>query len=325
MRVNPSAVWINVQIGHCLKELGDYPAARAAYMIFLELNQTDADIHLQMGHLCMRADAFDEAETWYLKAASLASPDDAVARDAALGVAAAGEGPIRRRRDDALALTDAGRFHDAYDRVRELVETDGQEDLVGILGNVCKEIRRLKEAASAYQRYPALSRRRADSRPSVRRGPSVGAPCSADGRSGGSAVVFPPGAAALSRLRASELHQGRTAKGREQSDRRPLQRAVDPRGDLNSAWECRLVARAILQSITLAAGCSVALVCVARAAEDLNASRGDFQDDPTCAVDQTQKLRDAVAWAAGGSLTLPSGTICLKKSELLYDHRRCAQ
>jgi tetratricopeptide (TPR) repeat protein len=157
LRVNPSAVWINVQIGHCLKELGDYPAARAAYVIFLELNQTDADIHLQMGHLCMRADAFDEAETWYLKAASLASPDDAVARDAALGVAAAGEGPIRRRRDDALALTDAGRFHDAYDRVRELVETDGQEDLVGILGNVCKEIRRLKEAASAYQRYRAFA------------------------------------------------------------------------------------------------------------------------------------------------------------------------
>jgi hypothetical protein len=73
-----------------------------------------------------------------------------------------------------------------------------------------------------------------------------------------------------------------------------------------------LVARAIFQSITLAAGCSVALVCVARAAEDLNASRSDFQDDPTCAVDRTQKLRDAVARAAGGSLTLPSGTICLK-------------
>jgi hypothetical protein len=67
-----------------------------------------------------------------------------------------------------------------------------------------------------------------------------------------------------------------------------------------------------LHRITLATGCGVALVCVAGAAEDLNASRTDFQDDPTCAVDQTQKLRDAIARAAGGSLTLPSGTICLK-------------
>jgi tetratricopeptide (TPR) repeat protein len=110
-----------------------------------------------MGHLCMRADAFDEAETRYLKAASLASEGDAVAWDAARGVAAAKEGPLRRRRDDALALTDAGRFHDAYDRVRELVETDGEEDLVGILGNVCKELRRFNEAASAYQRYRAFA------------------------------------------------------------------------------------------------------------------------------------------------------------------------
>ncbi|MBV8443086.1 MAG: hypothetical protein JO312_21420 [Hyphomicrobiales bacterium] len=157
LNANPSEVWINVQIGHCLKELGDYQAARAAYMIFLELNQADADIHLQMGHLCMRADAFDEAETWYLKAASLASPGDAVAQDAALGVAAAKDGPLRRRRDNALALTDARLFHEAYGRVFALVETDGQEDLIGILGNVCKELRRFNEAASAYERYRAFA------------------------------------------------------------------------------------------------------------------------------------------------------------------------
>jgi hypothetical protein len=81
---------------------------------------------------------------------------------------------------------------------------------------------------------------------------------------------------------------------------------------LNSAWECRLVARAIFQSITLAAGCSVALVCVARAAEDLNASRSDFQDDPTCA---TQKLRDAVALERNH----------LPEKRTLHDHGRCAQ
>jgi tetratricopeptide (TPR) repeat protein len=157
LRANPGEAWINVQIGHCLKELGDYQAARAAYMVFLELNPTDADIHLQMGHLCMRADAFDEAETWYLKAASLASESDAVAQDAARGVASAKGGPLRRRRDNALALTDARLFHEAYDRVGALVATEGQEDLVGILGNVCKELRRFNEAASAYERYRAFA------------------------------------------------------------------------------------------------------------------------------------------------------------------------
>jgi tetratricopeptide (TPR) repeat protein len=161
LRANPSEAWINVQIGHCLKELGDYQAARAAYMTFLELNPTDADIHLQMGHLCMRQNAFDEAETWYLKAASLAGEGDAVAQDAARGVAAAKGGPLRRRRDDALALTDARLFREAYDSVFALVETDGQEDLVGILGNICKELRRFNEAAVTYERYRAFAATRA--------------------------------------------------------------------------------------------------------------------------------------------------------------------
>jgi hypothetical protein len=83
-----------------------------------------------------------------------------VAQDVARGVAAAKEGPLRRRRDDALALTDARLFREAYDSVFALVET-GQEDLVGILGNICKELRRFNEAAVTYQRYRAFAATRA--------------------------------------------------------------------------------------------------------------------------------------------------------------------
>lgn len=37
-----------------------------------------------------------------------------------------------------------------------------------------------------------------------------------------------------------------------------------------------------------------------------------LQDDPSCAIDQTQALRAAVAAAAGQKLVLPKGTFCLK-------------
>ena len=60
----------------------------------------------------------------------------------------------------ANALTDARRFEEAYTLIRRLVEEDGQEDRVGVLGNVCKETGRFDEAEGYYARYREFARTR---------------------------------------------------------------------------------------------------------------------------------------------------------------------
>lgn len=44
-----AAIW--VQLGHCLKELGDFDAANSAYLEALQIEASDADLYLQLGHL----------------------------------------------------------------------------------------------------------------------------------------------------------------------------------------------------------------------------------------------------------------------------------
>jgi tetratricopeptide (TPR) repeat protein len=144
---------IVVQLGHALKESGQYEEAEAAYRAFLAAHPDDADIHLQLGHLFLVRDAYEEARGWYEKAHELAAPDSTISADAKRGLDACANGPLFADRKAALALTDRRRFREAYEKLTALVEQHGCEELTGILGNVCKELGRFGEASAYYARY----------------------------------------------------------------------------------------------------------------------------------------------------------------------------
>jgi tetratricopeptide (TPR) repeat protein len=157
MELRPCALGIAVQMGHALKEVGQYADAEAAYRLFLAENATDADIHLQMGHLFMRQERYDEALRWYERALALAVEGSTIESDASLGINQAASGPLLKKRCAALLLTDLSRFVEARTALLPLVEEAACEDLTGILGNVCKELGRLEEARAYYLRYRAYA------------------------------------------------------------------------------------------------------------------------------------------------------------------------
>lgn len=153
----PFALGIVVQLGHASKESGYYSEAEACYRAFFEKNPEDADIHLQLGHLFLRQDRAEEARTWYAGALERAAAGSQIAEDARRGIEACANAPVLSLRRHALELTDQRRFDEAYDVLQDLVEQQGCEDLVGILGNVCKECGRFPEAARYYDRYEAYA------------------------------------------------------------------------------------------------------------------------------------------------------------------------
>ena len=61
--------------------------------------------------------------------------------------------PKLAERAAANALLDERRFEEAHALLHSLVEEDGQEDRVGLLGNACRETGRLDEAELYYARY----------------------------------------------------------------------------------------------------------------------------------------------------------------------------
>jgi hypothetical protein len=64
-----TAIW--VQLGHALKEDGDYTGAEAAYRRSLTLDGSIADTYLQLGHLLKLQARWDEAADAYAKAVQL--------------------------------------------------------------------------------------------------------------------------------------------------------------------------------------------------------------------------------------------------------------
>lgn len=153
LELRPKASWVAVQMGHALKENGEHAAAQDAYHQFLTEYPQNADIHLQLGHLCMRRERFEEASAWYQRALDLAGDGSSTADDARRGIADANAGPLLQRRRSALAFTDYRRFAEAQEVLVTLIERDGCEDLTGIMGNVAKELGRIDEAKTYYARY----------------------------------------------------------------------------------------------------------------------------------------------------------------------------
>jgi glycosyltransferase involved in cell wall biosynthesis/tetratricopeptide (TPR) repeat protein len=77
--INPLRHDITVQLGHMLKEMGDFDAADQAYRAVLAITPDDADLHLQVGHLRKLQRNFAEARDHYGKALRIA-PDNENAR-----------------------------------------------------------------------------------------------------------------------------------------------------------------------------------------------------------------------------------------------------
>src|SRR6185503_17202659 len=71
LELNPDLMPLWVQLGHAMKERGEYAGAEVAYRRALALDGTAADTHLQLGHLMKLQGRFDEAAESYAQAAHL--------------------------------------------------------------------------------------------------------------------------------------------------------------------------------------------------------------------------------------------------------------
>jgi len=146
-------VRLQVQLGHALKELGRYGEAEAAYRRFLEAMPFDTDIHLQLGHLFNKQDDPASALHWYERALQLAPTDVEIAHHADTARRRASRNGVWRKRETAMRLVEAERWGRAQPLLAELVDEDGEDDLIGILANVTKEAGELEAASALYDRY----------------------------------------------------------------------------------------------------------------------------------------------------------------------------
>jgi tetratricopeptide (TPR) repeat protein len=144
---------VKVQLGHALKEIGDFDAAERMYREFLRNSPDDADIHLQLGHLFNKKDDLITALAFYEQAHKLAPQDTDIALHAGIAKRNVGRIEVIRKRSQAMALVSAGKWDEARRLLRPLVALDGEDDLIGILANVTKEIGRLDEATTLYGSY----------------------------------------------------------------------------------------------------------------------------------------------------------------------------
>lgn len=147
------ALGIQVQLGHALKELGDYDGAEAAYRRYLAARPDDPDIHLQFGHLCNRRNDLAAAAEWYAAAARLAPEDHDIAEHERKTRARLASGAVDTLRNQAQRLVEDEMWPEARGLYRRLVDQEGQRDLIGILANVTKEAGDFEEAAQLYERY----------------------------------------------------------------------------------------------------------------------------------------------------------------------------
>lgn len=164
IEADESDVRLQVQLGHALKEQGRYREAEAAYRRFLEGMPFDADIHLQLGHLFNKQDDPVSALQWYERALQLAPADEEIARHADTARRFAARIDVWRKREAAMRLVEAERWQRAQPLLAELVDEDGEDDLIGILANVTKEIGDLDAAADLYDRYRQYAQMKAPDR-----------------------------------------------------------------------------------------------------------------------------------------------------------------
>ena len=152
---NPELMPLWVQLGHAMKERGEYAGAEVAYRRALALDGTAADTHLQLGHLMKLQGRFDEAAEAYAQAAHL----DPRVPDAAEEL----EDLNRRLIEEGDRARDARDWTTAVSYYRQALER--KPGLMAIwvqLGHALKEQGDYVEAEAAYRRALAFDGANAD-------------------------------------------------------------------------------------------------------------------------------------------------------------------
>lgn len=149
----PARVSLFVQLGHACKENGDFEAALEAYRRFLEEEPDDVDIHLQLGHLYNRMNEPEAALQWYEHAHVLAPDDLDIAGHLDLARLRFSRVDIEHKRQSAMELVQSRRWPQARAQLRDLVDTDGEIDLIAVYANVTKEAGDFDEALRLYDVY----------------------------------------------------------------------------------------------------------------------------------------------------------------------------
>jgi tetratricopeptide (TPR) repeat protein len=146
-----------VQLGHALKEMGDYSGAEAAYRRFLDECPQDADIHLQLGHLYNRQNQLALAQAWYERAHALAPDEADIAGHIATTSRRLANAADEAQRAKITALIEQRAWRDARLLLHELVVDRGHRDLIGIYANVVKESGDFEGAQALYDQYGAYA------------------------------------------------------------------------------------------------------------------------------------------------------------------------
>jgi GT2 family glycosyltransferase/glycosyltransferase involved in cell wall biosynthesis/Tfp pilus assembly protein PilF len=151
----PELAPIWVQLGHALKEQGDYPAAGAAYRCALALDGSAGDTLLQLGHLLRLQERWDEAADIYVRAARFEPSREQAGIETDL--------LCRRFVEEGDKARDAGNWPEASRHYRSaLASQPGLTAIWARLGNVLKEHGDHAAAEAAYRRGLALDRSIAD-------------------------------------------------------------------------------------------------------------------------------------------------------------------
>lgn len=82
IELRPEAIGLHMQVGHMLKESGDFDGAFSHYQLYLEHHEDDPDIYLQLGHLFNRWDDDIRAREWYERLLKKVAPHSRMAIDA---------------------------------------------------------------------------------------------------------------------------------------------------------------------------------------------------------------------------------------------------
>ena len=149
----PARISLFVQLGHAHKENGDFEAALVAYRHFLKEESDDIDIHLQLGHLYNRMHEPEAALQWYERAHELAPDDAEITGHLDAARLRLSRVDIERKRQNAMELVQSRRWRQAQAKLRDLVITDGEIDLIAVYANVTKEAGDFDEALKLYEVY----------------------------------------------------------------------------------------------------------------------------------------------------------------------------
>lgn len=149
--LQPDAIHLSVQLGHCLKEIGRFDEARSAYHAFRNARPDDADIYLQIGHLEKRAGDKQSAIDAYAVAASLSDDRSLIGAEARREIEWLGAIKDIVLFEQGMSHLREREFEGAYCALTASVDHDQPGWLAVLVGHSCKETGRFAEARRWYE------------------------------------------------------------------------------------------------------------------------------------------------------------------------------